>query len=209
MALTKPYSKDTPSTVTLDDGTVRNVPERMTVEEFEAFPWPFPSGWELIQETPTLAPKPRRDHQRLMRVLANFIEASLQDRTTLSVDVDVDVVLPGGRSYVAPDVVVVDDKLEKGAAGPIQSLPLLVAEITSPGSAPNDMGPKRDAYAEAGVPEYWVVDPQTGAVALHVSPRDGLYQQPPADPDGYVTSPLLGVTFRVSREGNRFTVLRR
>src|SRR5690606_30764746 len=107
----------------------------------------------------------------------------------LTVDVDVDVVLPAGRSYVAPDIVVVDERLEQHSPGPIKSLPLLLVEIVSPGSQANDTGPKLDAYCEAGVPEYWIVDPQTGAVSLNVEPADGVYQQPPADKDGYVTSP--------------------
>ena len=124
MALTKPYSKHTPSTVTLDDGTVRDVPERMTVEEFEAFPWPIPSGWELIWETPTLAPRPRRPHQRLMHVLVTFIESHLKHRPELSVDADVDLILPAARSWVAPDVLVVDERLEQESPGPVRSLPL-------------------------------------------------------------------------------------
>ncbi|MCB9936605.1 MAG: Uma2 family endonuclease [Planctomycetes bacterium] len=209
MALTKPYSKDTPSTVTLDDGSVRDVPERMTVEEFEAFPWPDESNWEMIWEVPVLTPKPEPPHQYLADEIKQFLKLCLAKQRELYVCGEVDIRLPHARSYVAPDVVVVDESKVDTASRPMDTVPLLVAEVLSPSTAALDTGAKRDAYAEAGVPEYWVVDPQTGAVALHVSPEDGLYQQPPADPEGYVTSPLLGVTFRVSREGNRFNVLRR
>jgi Uma2 family endonuclease len=110
-------------------------------------------------------------------------------------------------SYVRPDVVVVDSTKTDIESAPLETVPLLLVEALSPSNSSIDMGPKRDAYAEAGVPEYWIADPQTGAVAINVGPKDGVYQNPPADKDGYVTSPLLGVAFRVSRDGSKFTVL--
>jgi Uma2 family endonuclease len=207
MPLTKPYSKDTPSTVTLDDGTVRDVPEHMTLAEFTAFPWPVESHWELIWEVPVLAPSPLPPHQTLARVLTNFIESCLEKRQKLFVCMDVDVQLPMALSYVRPDVVVVDSTKTDIESAPLETVPLLLVEALSPSNSSIDMGPKRDAYAEAGVPEYWIADPQTGAVAINVGPKDGVYQNPPADKDGYVTSPLLGVAFRVSRDGSKFTVL--
>jgi Uma2 family endonuclease len=209
MALTKPYSKDTPSTVTLDDGTVRDVPEQMTLVEFCAFPWPIPSRWELIQETPTLAPKPCPPHQYLADELREFVKAGLKHDPRYYVCREVDILLPAAQSYVEPDVVVVDEGIVDTGSRPMQTVPALVVEVLSTGTASLELGPKRDAYAEAGVPEYWVVDPQSAAVKIHLNPKDGDYQNPPADKDGYVTSPLLGVTFRVSREGNRFKVLTR
>jgi Uma2 family endonuclease len=209
MPLTKPYSKDTPSKVTLDDGTVRSVPEHMTLAEFTGFPWPDESRWELIWEVPVLSPAASPPHQLLGRILANFVESYLLDRSELAVYTDVDVLLPEALSYVRPDVVVVDSTSVDTNRGPMETVPLLLVEALSPSNSSIDMGPKRDAYAEAGVPEYWIADPQTGAVAINVSPKDGVYQNPPADKDGYVTSPLLGVAFRVSRDGSRFTVLTR
>lgn len=209
MPLTRPYSKSTPSTVALDDGTVRDVPERMTAEEFAAFPWPEVSRWQLVWEVPVLAPKPVPPHQFLADELREFIKQHLVDRPAAYVCREIDISLPQARSWLEPDVVVVDESAVDTSATPLETVPMLVVEVLSPGTASLDLGPKRDAYAEAGVPEYWIVDPQNGAVTMHIEPADGEYQHPPADKDGYVTSPLLGVTFRVSRDGNRFTVLTR
>ena len=38
-------------------------------------------------------------------------------------------------------------------------IPVLVVEILSPGTASRDRGEKRELYQQAGVAEYWVVDP--------------------------------------------------
>lgn len=209
MPLTRPYSKHTPSTVTLDDGTVRDVPERMMLKEFAAFPWPAESRWELIWEVPVLAPAPLPQHQRLLAVLTAFIEPKLADKPDLMLLPGIDVSLKTARSWLVPDLAVVDARYVEFDSRPLRQPPQLIVELLSPSTSALDVGPKLDAYAEAGVPEYWIVDPQNGAVAMHVEPTDGEYRNPPADKDGYVTSPLLGVTFRVSRDGNKFKVLSR
>lgn len=36
---------------------------------------------------------------------------------------------------------------------------------------------KADLYAEAGVPEYWIVIPERGLVEVYTAPRDGLYRE--------------------------------
>jgi len=41
----------------------------------------------------------------------------------------------------------------------IVGAPDLVVEIASPGTAGYDRRQKQDAYARAGVPEYWIADP--------------------------------------------------
>jgi Uma2 family endonuclease len=208
MPLTVPYSPQTPSKVVLDDGTEQPVPGHMTLTEFRAFPWPTESRWELIWEVPILAPRPMPPHQDLSRILANFIDECLSRRPDLRVFLDVDVVLPRGRSVVAPDIVVVDGAQVDTERGPMETTPLLMVEVLSPSNASVDTGPKRDSYAVAGVPEYWIVDPQTCAVAMHVEPLGGVYKQPAANEAGFVRSPLLNVEFKIVRKRSRFQVVR-
>ncbi|MEO8622270.1 MAG: Uma2 family endonuclease, partial [bacterium] len=38
--------------------------------------------------------------------------------------------------------------------------PSLVVEVISDSTRRRDLGPKRELYLDAGVPEYWVVDPK-------------------------------------------------
>jgi Uma2 family endonuclease len=52
---------------------------------------------------------------------------------------------------------------------------LLVIEVADT-SLRKDREVKRDIYAEAGVPEYWIVDVAGRAVDVHTEPRDGAYR---------------------------------
>ncbi len=87
-------------------------------------------------------------------------------------DAPIDYDLPGGQR-VEPDLIVAPDASvgPKRLAGPA----LLVVEVVSPGSRINDTVTKRAAYAEAGVPAYWIVDPALGHLqALRLV--DGSYE---------------------------------
>lgn len=50
--------------------------------------------------------------------------------------------------------------------------PDFVMEVGSPNTAQNDLGPKRDLYAEMGVKEYWLFDPADGDI--YGQPMQGL-----------------------------------
>ena len=61
--------------------------------------------------------------------------------------------------YVEPDISVIRDKnklTDRGCNG----APDLIVEIVSPGSRRMDYNIKNGKYAEAGVREYWIVDPE-------------------------------------------------
>ncbi|PZV09669.1 MAG: hypothetical protein DCF32_01775 [Leptolyngbya sp.] len=56
--------------------------------------------------------------------------------------------------------------------------PELVVEIVSPGEVQRnrDYVAKRSQYQDLGIPEYWIVDPQTATV-LVLALRDGVYEE--------------------------------
>lgn len=56
----------------------------------------------------------------------------------------------------------------------IEAPPDLVVEILSRGSAGRDLHAKRAVYEAAGVPEYWIVDPQAATIEVLVL-RGGAY----------------------------------
>lgn len=58
---------------------------------------------------------------------------------------------------------------------PCVSLNCAVAEVISRETAGNDYGPKKAAYAAAGVPVDLIVDPYTAEWHLHTLPRVGRY----------------------------------
>ena len=94
----------------------------------------------------------------------------------------IDFDLAGGQR-VEPDIIVVPSASvgEKRLSGPA----LLVVEIVSPGSVTNDRVTKREVYAAAGVPAYWIIDPRSFHV-LALRLVDGAYV-PYVDTTGPVT----------------------
>jgi len=72
-----------------------------------------------------------------------------------------------------PDVVVCSNP-DLDAFGTDASHPLLIVEV-SHSSIRFDLGPKASLYAEAGIPEYWVVDVVEHVLVVFRDPRDGSY----------------------------------
>lgn len=69
-------------------------------------------------------------------------------------------------TVVQPDIYIVCDASKMDERG-CNGAPDLVVEIMSPGSSARDLGIKKDIYAEAGVPYYWVAFPKERMVLCH------------------------------------------
>ncbi|MEO8972826.1 MAG: Uma2 family endonuclease [Ktedonobacteraceae bacterium] len=79
---------------------------------------------------------------------------------------------------VQPDVLVVlNTNLDKVLDSRIIGAPDLVVEVASPGTATRDRREKYDAYAMAGVPEYWIADPVAHSVEVFILEADTYYSQ--------------------------------
>lgn len=63
-----------------------------------------------------------------------------------------------------------------GDYGTEASKPVLIVEVAE-SSLRFDMGTKAELYAEAGVPEYWVVNLIDRELVVFRSPRDGVYRE--------------------------------
>ncbi|MBQ4563386.1 MAG: Uma2 family endonuclease [Lachnospiraceae bacterium] len=76
-------------------------------------------------------------------------------------------------TMVQPDFLVVCDK-EKIHSDRIFGAPDFIAEVLSPSSKKLDTGTKLLKYVQAGVKEYWIIDPQGERVVCYYFPEDGL-----------------------------------
>jgi Uma2 family endonuclease len=79
------------------------------------------------------------------------------------------VEFPETEEGVQPDIVFISkDRRElltkPGVSGP----PDLVIEIVSPSTAKRDRSIKKKLYKRQGVPQYWIVDPETDTVQVWV-----------------------------------------
>ena len=106
---------------------------------------------------------------RLAVRLANALEAL---GSPLEPQIEASVRLDDG-SLPEPDIVLTS---YRGTGFvPVETLALVIE--VSDSTLETDLGRKADLYADAGVPEYWVVDLNENRVLLHANPR--------GDGDGY------------------------
>ncbi|MCX6400815.1 MAG: Uma2 family endonuclease [Propionibacteriales bacterium] len=126
----------------------------LTVDDLDAMP-DDGHRYELIDGTLIVSPAPLLRHQlvhsRLMRLLLNATPSHLE---VLSAPTDI---VLADDTVVQPDLLVVP--LAQIVGRKLMAPPLLAVEILSPSSRLIDLNLKRARYERAGVPSYWVVDP--------------------------------------------------
>ena len=151
--------------------------------------------YEVIDGVLYMSTSPSLFHQWISRRILFLLAAQVDDRgrgTTLYAPVG--VFMPNCQP-VAPDLFVV---LTKDRAimrdGSVEGVPALIVEILSPSHLELDLRTKREAYARAGVPEYWIVRPATRDVLVCCKPDASLgdFAQANLVPaDGVLQSPTL------------------
>ena len=112
--------------------------------------------YELIDGSLVVTPAPGSVHQLVSGALYRVLWSARRPGTVVFT-APIDYV-PEPTTSLQPDVVVVEEA-EVGEAR-LTRTPLLVVEVVSPSSRRHDLGSKRSAYAAAGVPLYWLVDPE-------------------------------------------------
>ncbi len=138
--------------------------------------WKFEERVELLKGKLFKMAAPNVVHQKISRKLTLKMGVFFEETGCELFVAPFDVRLPLPQSkitdekidtIVQPDLCVVCDenKLDKnGCLG----VPDLVVEILSPGNSRREMRDKFELYQEAGVLEYWIVDPERETVLRHV-----------------------------------------
>jgi Uma2 family endonuclease len=131
----------------------------LTLEEWDALPEDAHWHCELAEGVLTMVPPPAALHQLAMHQLATELNDQLpKDLVALP---HVEVMVDGRHPVTVriPDVVVVSSKLLR--ENPPRFDPadvLLVVEIVSPGTGRRDRVTKFAEYADAGIPNYWIIE---------------------------------------------------
>jgi Uma2 family endonuclease len=117
-----------------------------------------------------MSPSPLTIHQRVLReiVVRMHAHAKTQDLGEVFF-APFDVHLPLRATVVEPDIVFVKAGQAEiiGKRG-VRGVPALLVEILSPSTKWVDLGAKRGAFAQSGVPEYWIVDPVSRTITVHI-----------------------------------------
>lgn len=94
-------------------------------------------------------------------------------------------------NFREPDVVFMRAEHASRITDPYWGVPDLAVEVVSPGTRRNDCVIKVREYAEAGVPEYWLVDPEAGTVTVYVLSGSTYAAHVAGQSGDTVTSPTL------------------
>lgn len=136
---------------------------------------PVPEGFraEIVGGCFYMVPQRNTHWQIIRRVLR-----ALEDRFGRDVLVfsDVRIDFPGKQNGFCPDIAMLKDSAEPDGTGHWRHQDVeFIAEVISEGTAANDYGPKRTAYAVAEVPVYLIADPYQGRCHVHTDPKEGDY----------------------------------
>jgi Uma2 family endonuclease len=139
-----------------------------TYEDYAALP-DDGNRYEIIDGVLYLSPAPNILHQIVVTTIAAYLKLHVEFvglGRVLAAPTDVE--LAPRDSPLQPDVIVVlNDNLRiLESKTRIVGAPDLVVEVASPSTATYDRREKLDAYARAGVREYWLVDPYAQTVEV-------------------------------------------
>ena len=157
----------------------------------EEGPWPEQGTWtyedylrlpndgrryEIVEGVLYVSPVPRYLHQfiagAIFALLWNHVR---EQRLGVVLPAPFEVHLSERSKPIQPDVTFIRGKNQPPIdAVAFEGAPDLVVEVLSPSSLHQDRIAKFAACEQAGVPEYWIVDPETRSLEIHVL-QDGFY----------------------------------
>jgi Uma2 family endonuclease len=162
---------------------------------------PVPEGFrvEIVGGSVHMTPQ-RSTHWHIIRWIVRAVEDRFGMDTEVFSNVRID--FPGHQNGFCPDVAKLRDGAEPDEAGRWRHEDVeFVAEVISQGTAANDYGPKKTAYAVAEVPVYLIADPYQGKCHVYTQPKDGEYITETTVGFGHdldLTGTPLGLTLRTA-----------
>ena len=166
---------------------------RMTLDDFLALD-ETDGKWELDDGVLYIMASGSPDHQFLMRQFCRYIDDYLDsfDQPPAQFYHEMTTVLSRELQRAPePDIVIILAH-SRGIVGGsrVEGTPDIVVEILS-GDRNRDLIRKRQIYAEAGVAEYWPIDPRNDT-ATQLELRGGVYvERAVLGPGDVLTTPLL------------------
>ncbi|WP_197056131.1 Uma2 family endonuclease [Flavobacterium gilvum] len=162
--------------------------------------WKFQERVEIFKgKLFKMSPAPSTSHQKVSMKLTKFILQKFSNHPCNLFAAPFDVRLLDKKkttndseifTVVQPDLCVICDenKLDqRGAFG----APDLVIEILSPGNSKKELKYKFDLYEEAGVLEYWIVNPEDKTFLIYVLKDNQFIGLHPLIEEDQIKSPLF------------------
>jgi len=155
---------------------------RYTYKEY--LTWSEEEKWELIDGTPYMQAAPSWQHQAIIGNIITQFNNYLQGKSCFAFPAPFDVRLPEGdeedediSTVLQPDIAIVCDKSRLSKTGYL-GVPSLIVEVVSPSTSKMDRVFKFNKYEQAGVKEYWIVEPDGKVVSVFTLQSNNRYGRP-------------------------------
>jgi Uma2 family endonuclease len=150
--------------------------------------WKLPEGApvELIRGDFVMSPAPRTSHQIIVGELNAILREAERRGGGLTIPSPTDVIL-SDHTILQPDALYIAKNRRQIVGDRVNGPPDLAIEVLSPGAERRDRVQKLDLYAQYGVAEFWIVDPQAKHIEFFLLEKDkytimqgaaGRYQSP-------------------------------
>lgn len=158
--------------------------------------WQFQERVELIKGfIMKMSPAPSMSHQKVSNNLSGCFYENFKRKPCSVFQAPFDVRLPikatkKDTTVVQPDLCVIcdEEKLdEKGCNGS----PDLMVEIISPNNSKHDIHTKFNLYKEAGILEYWIIEPYDKILLVYTLKDNEYIGLPPQTEGENIKSPLF------------------
>ncbi|XUL90137.1 Uma2 family endonuclease [Streptomyces galilaeus] len=141
-------------------------------ECLEKLPIPEGTRFEIVEGNIFFSPR-RESHSEIIMDIVEQLRTKYPRKRVKS---DVRIDHPGHLNAFATDVTVMTEGAEKTEGGGWRHQDVeFVAEVISKGTAANDYGPKKAAYALAEVPVHVIADPYQGRCHIYTHPKGDDY----------------------------------
>jgi Uma2 family endonuclease len=114
-------------------------------------------------------PMPTTTHQQILAFLYNTLNAFVTDPQLGEVLFAALKVRIRKGKFREPDLLFMRSEHSSRISDAFWERPDLVMEIVSETNRLHDLVTKKDEYARAGIPEYWIVDPEEGTITVLVA----------------------------------------
>lgn len=145
--------------------------KEVSFEEFLELTKDTEGRYEYIDGEIYLQASPKTAHQTAVSELFVIFHNWFKGKKCRPMVAPYDIILQrkdGHMNLVQPDIMVICDLEEKlGKDNYYKGVPSLVVEITSESTRRLDLIKKLDLYAECGVEEYWLVNPQLKDITVY------------------------------------------
>lgn len=166
---------------TMKGSVTMPLPQKQIYTESDYYALPEDIRAELIDGQIYYQAAPSYKHQKILgylyKIIANYIDSKGGPCEVLPAPFAVKL-REDRKTIVEPDISVICDRdklTDKGCTG----APDWIIEIVSPGNSSQDYIRKLNLYADAGVREYWIVDPNRCTVTVNYFEDDSITVQYP------------------------------